>query len=231
MLGMTDFCIEEAFLNDRLGFRYTIPVDLETSRKTLTDERKNAETAHQGGYRAWQMFRPLAWAYLYTGGEQYREVFIQMCKAAKDATVWRHPGSPNPDSSDWGYICDQVRDLPDTTKPDAVPPVPITDLQARALGGGNVRLTWTTPRDAARLRIKYADKPMVRRLNLPEQADTHVNWWAAENVSGEPAPEPGKPQTMIVEGVAAGTKVFAIRTFDAAGNRSKTSNDAVVHVE
>jgi hypothetical protein len=67
MLGMTDFCIEEAFLNNRLGFRYTIPVDLETSRRRLTDECKKAETAHQGGYRAWQMFRPLAWAYLHTG--------------------------------------------------------------------------------------------------------------------------------------------------------------------
>jgi hypothetical protein len=177
------------------------------------------------------MFRPLAWAYLHTGDEQYRDVFLQMCKAAKDATVWRHSGSPNPDSSDWGYLCDQVRDLPGTAKLDAVPPAPITDLQAKALGWGRVRLTWTTPDDAARLRIKYADKPMIRRLKLPEQADSHVNWWAAQNVGDEPAPEPGRPQTMIAEGVGAGTKVFAIRSFDTAGNRSEISNDAAVRVE
>ena len=230
MLGMTDFCIDEAFLNDRLGFRYTIPADLQASRKTLAEERAKAETAELGGYRAWQMFRPLAWAYLHTGDEQYHDVFVKMCRAAKNATIWRHPGSPGPDDSDWGYLCDQVRDLPDAAKPDSVPPVPITDLRAKALGDGKVQLTWTTPAETARLWIKYADKPMVHRLNLPEQARTHANWWAAENVTGEPSPEPGKTQTMIVDGIAAGTKAFAIRAFDAAGNRSAIGNNVSVDV-
>ena len=228
MLGITDYCIEEGFINEILGFRYTIPVDLKTSRETLAAEKAKKDP-HRGGYRAWQMFRPLAFAYLYTGDELYRDTFRKMCKAAKDATVWRHKGSPNPDSSDWGYICDRVRDLPEQKKPDADPPAAIADLAAEAVGGGKVKLTWTTPADAAYLRIKWADKPMVRRLNLPEQADTHANWWAAENVSNEPEARPGK-QSLVVDGIPAGVRHFAVRAFDAADNRGPLGKQATVRV-
>ena len=228
MLGITDFCIDEAFINDKMGFRYTIPVDLKKSRRTLAAAR--AAKVNRGGYRGWQMFRPLAFAYLQTGEEAYRDVFLKMCKAAKDATVWRHRGSPNPDSSDWGYICDQVRDMPNQTKSDATPPAAVNDLKAEPLGGGKVKLTWTTPADAALLQIKHAAKPMVKRVNLPGQKDTHANWWAASQVTGEPEPKAGA-QSMVVEGVPVGMRVFAIRSFDAHSNRSGLSNMARVEVK
>jgi hypothetical protein len=226
MLGITDFCVAEGFLNDYHGFRYTIQADLEKSRASLLKER-NKEKKSRGGYRAWQMFRPLAWAYLNTGEKDYQKVFVAMSSAAKKATVWRHKGSPNPDSSDWGYICDQVRDVP---REDAVAPAAITDLKAQALGAGKVKLSWTTPADAVRLRIKWAARPMVKRLNLPAQKETHVNWWAANNVSNQPQPKAGV-QSMVVDGVKAGTQVFNIRSFDKASNRSGFSNQIKVEVK
>ena len=237
MLGITDFCIEEGFLNDRLGFRYTIPSTLETSRKTLREDREKAETAPLGEYRAWQMFRPLAWAYLNTGDNDYRETFFKLSKAAKDATAWRHKGSPFPDKPDWGYICDQLRDMKSESEADRrLRPTTVADLRAESLGGGRVRLSWTTPANSARLKIKHAPTSLTNRVKLPEQSETHTNWWAAENIEGEPLPKPGQVQSMIVSGLPAGQRVFALRTFGEPSKsgvswRSEISNQAVVTIQ
>ena len=70
---------------------------------------------------------------------------------------------------------------------------------------------------------------MVERA-WPDKVESHANWWAATHVTGEPEPKPGK-QSMVVEGVPAGTRVFAIRSLDAGSNRSALSNAAKVDVK
>ncbi|MHC4917297.1 MAG: hypothetical protein ACYTGB_17605, partial [Planctomycetota bacterium] len=104
----------------------------------------------------------------------------------------------------------------------------IKDLAAEALGGGKVKLSWTTPADAVRLQLKHAALPMVRRP-WPDRVKTHAAWWAAENTAGEPAPKAGR-QSMTIEGVPAGKRHFRIRSWDAAHNRSEMSNEVAVEV-
>jgi hypothetical protein len=124
-------------------------------------------------------------------------------------------------------------------KADAAPPEAVKDLKAEALGGGGVKLTWTAPAGGpVRCQVKHSDRKIVAELNFDREKRTfqfdpkaHVNWWAAENVPDEPGPEAaGKTQTMTVKGVPAGHRCFALRSFDAARNRSAVSNLAEVEV-
>ena len=112
---------------------------------------------------------------------------------------------------------------------DEVPPDAVADLAGEPAGGGAVKLTWTTPGDddrkgvAAVYQLKWADLPLV------EAADDegHVNFWAAENVSGEPPPLPaGSKQQMVVKGLRPGTYYFALKTRDELNNESEISNFA-----
>jgi hypothetical protein len=51
-------------------------------------------------------------------------------------------------------------------------------------------------------------------------------------VVNEPPPgTAGTRQSMIVEQVSPGTRWFAVRSFDASGNRSAVSNEAHVEVK
>jgi hypothetical protein len=114
----------------------------------------------------------------------------------------------------------------------------VKDLAAEALGGGKAKLTWTVPAGGpVRYQAKWADKEIVERLLFDRDKrafafdpKTHANWWAANNVEGEPKPgAAGAKETMTVEGAAPGKRFFAVRSFDAASNRSGMSN--VVEVE
>jgi len=93
-----------------------------------------------------------------------------------------------------------------------------------------VRLTWTAPAgEPVRYQVKWADKPMLERIDWQTQADTHVNWWAANHVPNEPMPgSAGAKESMVIDGLPAGALYFAIRSFDAASNRSSMSNVARV---
>jgi hypothetical protein len=122
-------------------------------------------------------------------------------------------------------------------KPGAEPPAAVNDLRAEALGEGKVRLTWTTPPATTRFRVRYADRPMVENLHYDPASGKFqfdpkqfANWWAAQNVQGEPAAQSGSVQRFIAEGVAPGTAVFAIRGWSADGVRSRISNQATVDV-
>jgi hypothetical protein len=224
MMGFTDFSVAEGWINEIHGFRYTIPMDLKISLSSLEWERK--QKANRSKFRCWQMSRPLAWAYIYSGEKSYKRTLDGLVKAADGATVWKRYWIRNPDTSDWGHICDRARDQ---KRADTAPPEAIKDLKAEALGGGKVKLTWTTPDGAKIIRVKYAGKPMVKRIDFASGTNGKSNWWGANNVEGEPEPKPGR-QSMTVTGVEPGRRVFAVRTFDAGWNRSKLSNQVVVEV-
>ena len=111
---------------------------------------------------------------------------------------------------------------------DVTPPAAVEDLTAEPVSPNRIRLSWTTPADAAVLQMKWASLPIVEDV-WPDQRDTHANWWSAEHISTEPTPTPGQRQSLVVDTGSPGTRYFALRSFDRASNRSKISN--VVHVE
>lgn len=97
-----------------------------------------------------------------------------------------------------------------------------------------MRLTWTAPGDdggrgtATVYQIKWADLPMVEIASDPK----HVNFWAAERVTGEPAPRPaGSRETFAVKGLRAGTYYFALKSRDEINNESAISNVVGVEVK
>jgi hypothetical protein len=140
-----------------------------------------------------------------------------------------------------------------TTHPkvDQTPPAGVKDLSAEALGGGKVRLSWTAPADAAWYQVKYSPAKIVERVTgWPDRTEplpgTRSEWndraaafnarqrafWAACNLAGAPAPAAaGTKQSMVVEGLPAGTLTFAVKSWDAVDNLSDLSNIAVVKVE
>ena len=119
-------------------------------------------------------------------------------------------------------------------RPDKTPPAAVADLRAKPLGGGRVRLTWTAPGDdgrdgtAAVYQVKWSDLPIVETANDKE----HVNFWAAENVTGEPSPSrAGAAEALVVEGLKPGAYVFALKTRDELNNESDLSTTATATVE
>jgi hypothetical protein len=111
----------------------------------------------------------------------------------------------------------------DTLRPEA-----ITDLQALSAtpgGGGtvNVTLRWTAPGDdgpcgqAQSYELRHSTSPIT-----PE------NWNQATPVNGEPAPAPSGTAQQMNLSVPGGTRHFAIRALDDAGNIGAVSNNVSV---
>ena len=97
----------------------------------------------------------------------------------------------------------------------------MTDLAAKSLGEGKVRLTWTSPGDdgvegtAAWYQVKYSAARLVER----------VRGWPAENLDGEPAPAAaGTSQSFAVTGLSPGVHYFALKTWGHGPNVSDLSN-------
>ncbi len=125
---------------------------------------------------------------------------------------------------------------------DTTPPDPVTDLAA-APGEkpGTVTLTWTNTGDdgakgrAARVQVKFASGEIVELVPwgrdkmdavVEPQWKDKVNYWYADNATGEPAPAaPGQKQSFTVTGLPSGkTLHFAVKLHDEAGNRGGLSN-------
>ncbi len=118
---------------------------------------------------------------------------------------------------------------------DARAPAAVKDLAVRVLGGGKAEMRFTAPADAgggrvARYQVKAAMLPIASydRWDPAEDAGKRRNWWRAGNCAGEPAPSPaGSAERFVVTGVPEGGKLFfAVRSYDAASNRSGISNVA-----
>jgi hypothetical protein len=124
------------------------------------------------------------------------------------------------------------------TRKDNIPPSPINDLSAK-LNGKDVTLSWTIPADAVRYQIKYSTKKLVESLAFDPDKRTYqydlneyANWWAGENVFGEPNPGvSGTKQSHIIKGLKPGRYYFAIRSWDAFNNRSRISNLAEIEIK
>ncbi|MHC4917315.1 MAG: hypothetical protein ACYTGB_17700, partial [Planctomycetota bacterium] len=227
ILGMTDYVLEEAFLGWPHGFAYKIPLD------PVIQERYKEICRKHDSWDLHHVLPTLGYAYLLTGEERYWDYFIrpvkEFQKGGRFAKMVRPSGFRTTGCDvDWGNVADRALE---EERDDREPPEPVADLKAEALGGGKVKLTWSAPAgDPARYQVKWADKPMLEKIGWRKQAATHANWWAAENVAGEPPPAAGR-QEMTVEKVSPGKRFFGIRSWDAASNRSAISNMAGLEVK
>ena len=120
---------------------------------------------------------------------------------------------------------------------DTTPPPAVQDLVAKRKGN-SVILSWTARSEAVRYQIKYSNKKLVeslefdpdRRIYKYDPAE-YANWWASENVLGEPSPRhPGERQQFIIKGLKPGHYYLAIRSWDSPNNRSRISNLAEVEI-
>lgn len=203
--GMADFILEESSLG-QWGFNYVVLIDPEKNHAFRAAKYAEADrdAKHVSyGHLAWV----LAWVHDRYGDQRFRTMIDEINREA-------YPYIPRGFT---GYY--PVRS--DKTAPEAV-----KDLAAKALGEGKVQVSWTAPLgDPIRYQVKWADKPLVERLDGPAEKIAKVNWWAANHVTGEPRPgAAGTKESMTVEGIRPGTRYFALRSFDAASNRSEISN-------
>jgi len=209
--GMTDFILEESSLG-QWGFNYVVLIDAEKNKTFRGAKRAEAEKDGKHvsyGHLAWVM----AWVYHHYGDQRFRAMIDGINPKA-------YPYVPR---NYTGYYPER----PDKSAPD-----PIKDLAAKALGDGRVQLSWSAPAgQPARYQVKWADRLMVERLRWPEEKTAKANWWAANHVTGKPKPAAaGTRQSMTVEGIPAGPRYFAIRSFDDESNRSAISDTAEVEV-
>ncbi len=112
---------------------------------------------------------------------------------------------------------------------DRRPPRPVTDLRVERARDGSVQVQFTAPADdgggaVARYQVKAAALPIASYGDWDPVADPgrRRNWWKAANGRGEPVPSaPATLERFAVRGIPIGERVwFAVRSFDAAGNRS-----------
>jgi hypothetical protein len=159
-----------------------------------------------GGMKLANMGKVATWANIY--GEHSEHV----CFTGKTFYHWAHP------------------------RADDKPPKPVADLSV-TLSGDKAAVSFTAPADegggsVARYQLKCADRPLVayeeflKAWAANKDGDV-VNWWMAKNLDGEPKPAaPGSKVTFEVGGIPAGTKRFALCSFDDSGNRGPMSNVA-----
>jgi hypothetical protein len=225
-MGIIDYLLAEGFCGWPGGFYYKIPMDPELNARQRAWQIKEAKWSLRESLPA------LAFAYLHTGEPRYQDVFLQGMKG----TMSNHNRRIKPGGGirttgvhyDWSNVADQVVE---DERTDHEPPEAVRDLTAKVLGGGKIEVSWTCPAGGpVRYQLKWAALPMKDRIDWQTETGTHANWWAAENVPNEPKPTAGT-QAVTVGNVGPGKRVFAIRSWDAAGNRSAMSNMAEVEVK
>jgi hypothetical protein len=223
-IGLTDYAIDEGYVNGCYGFLYETPIDPSLRDQLLQQAMNSAKATSCNEWTSvQQMTRPLAWSYLNTGESKYKKVFDEVVQGAKSTTYYAAMLGYQ-SWLDWGEICDEMEEV---QRGDEVPPQPVADLSAAAAGSNTVRLNWTAPAAAVRYQIKFSNLPMVDRISWPDQVGVYANWWAATNVVGEPIPaSEGSQETFTVTGLKAGTYYFAIRSYDPNSNQSPLSNMA-----
>lgn len=224
IIGMVDFILAEAMLHDHegiYGFTYVVKLadpklQVDYLAERLPEARKNPGTG-PGQLNP----RHIIFAFEQTGQARYYQVLERMLPA-----IYRAHGD---NRRRFAWLAAWLEANKERAA-SARPPAEVADLAAEPLGEGKVRLTWTTPANAARLQVKFADRPIVEKLEPQADADRQWPWWSAEHIPSAPPAQPGRKQSIIVEDVPAGQRHFAIRCFDAASNRSAISNIATATV-
>ncbi len=209
------------------------------------------EVALDGWYTRWWP-DAVAYGYVLGGGKEFRDKAMEIWIQGVNRGYWTLPKAADDEVLRYAFVHWNTKgDWVSSTaltfgvcahpRRDEKGPEPVKDLEARALGGGKVELTWTAPRDAggkvARYQLKYAFKRIADYPATPEAFRAgwrKVTYWnMARNVYGEPSPSaPGGRERMVLEGLPAGkTLFFAVRSEDDSGNYSTLSNVTEVKVK
>lgn len=107
---------------------------------------------------------------------------------------------------------------------DVVPPAAVTDLRAEWIDGNRARLRWTAPGDDG-----LTGQAAAYDLRIAPGPRREEEWIGADSLAaGLPRPA-GVAETLLVEPLSPDSvHVFALRSADEAGNRSRFSNAAVL---
>jgi exo-rhamnogalacturonan lyase-like protein len=197
LLGLADFIYNEWYFDvgtgyGQFGYLYSYKLD-EANNSSTNPYYPPAEI-----FRPISSARPLLFAYQMTGDTKY------LTREAKLLI------------GDIGYVTDRTPTESCSEafmNADLNRPVTgwhnLSGVTAQNLGGGSYRLTWTVPAGTTAYRIKYADKSIVDWLGFNQATRvyqyppaTYTAWFAANNVTNEPAPSPpGSPETFTVTGL------------------------------
>ncbi len=194
-------------------------------------------TDQRVGWRDWHYncVQVMGWATVLTG----RTDFAEVCKSA---------------TAQYGSGFDVAAGVMGAQHKLEPPAAAVTDLKAEALGGGKVKLTWTSPGGpgkAARYQVKSSTSKIVELVSgWPDKTEPlpqdRKEWearaaafnarqrafWAAENLPNAPAPgAAGQAESMEVSGLAAGTTYFALKSWTAGDSMSELSNVVSVEVK
>jgi len=130
----------------------------------------------------------------------------------------------------WHYEIAYVINGLQTAGSKSLQPAAITSVTDN--GGGSYTLHWTTPPGTDYLRIKYGPLKIVEWIGFDAGANTFIgdptttmNWFAATNATGIPAPVAGDQAITIQTGLGSGltaanfsVKAFTSGTVTASGN-------------
>lgn len=181
LTGLAYFTLETRLGADQTGFPYTYHLDASTTPGTRGD----------------QVGMLLSHGYEWTGDPIFNETSRSLAwrtlvdedweRGSELSTLVRCYTDLNSGARGFGYV---------------------RDLQVTG-GAGNYTLTWTAPAGASQYIVKYATQPMVPHVWYDAVARTYrhdpnqyANFWAANNVQGEPAPAvAGTSQSMTVTGL------------------------------
>jgi hypothetical protein len=159
---------------------------------------------------------PQAWYYWHTGRRAYWEHVQTYVN-----TGIHGGGRPYGQFSQWSgqfegryYLL-----VKNTIRDDTNPPARITNIQA-VPGGGKVLLKWTAPADAARHHVVWGLKPITAQSTLNPST---LNWWAANAIGPDFAPQPGRMQRVVIDPGTNATVHGAVFSFDGADNMSEMS--------
>jgi len=207
--GLAEFIYSEWYLTKNGGSAFG---DYGYAYSYRLDQYNNPSASGEGGasfLRPISSSRPLPFAYEMTGNVKYLDRQAKLLLGDIQYVTDRTP-------SEVASLSYMATDL---YRPaggwQSVPGVATQDL-----GGGSYQLSWTAPSGATGYRVKYSDRAIVdwlgfdqatRAYQLPPASN--VPWFAAQNVSSEPAPLPaGSTQTMTITGLdPTKTHRFAVR--------------------
>jgi hypothetical protein len=192
----------------------------------------------------------MAQGYNLTGDERLLKTMFEVYWAAMSRVYVHPPKIPKGETPKYAWISGNTKgDWISPTafaigvgahpRKDKQGPKAVTDLAAKALGGGKVELTWTAPADegggtVSLYQVKWAEKPIKHMMDIDhiKEMGKVCYWNMAKNVLDEPKPgKAGAKEKMTVEGLPAGkTLYFTVRSEDGEPNWSQVSNACKVEV-
>ncbi|MBI2609940.1 fibronectin type III domain-containing protein [Candidatus Giovannonibacteria bacterium] len=207
LTGLSQFIFNEYYdeINggdalEEFGFMYGYPLD-------------SASTINGGNYwltlAPYDASRPAFWGYQKTGDASMLTKANKLIWAITEYATGRSPSELQDQALMYTHF-----NPPATWKPLSV--------SAANNGGGSYTLSWNVPAGTTKYQIKYSPKPIVEWLGFNKVTRTYqydpaqyTAFFAATNISNEPAPLSSGTQTFTLSGLSCGSNCyFAAKYYD-----------------